>query len=63
VKALENALSDASKITNVHELSFYYKDVVLTIMEKLRAAADTLETLVSAEAWPFPTYGELLFGV
>ena len=32
-------------------------------MEDLRSYVDTLETLVSKEYWPFPDYGDLLFGV
>jgi glutamine synthetase len=32
-------------------------------MDALRVPADGLETLTGAEYWPFPTYGELLFGV
>ena len=32
-------------------------------MKKLRIAADEMELLVSAEYWPMPTYGDLLFGV
>ena len=39
------------------------RDVVLPGMEALRAPADQAETLTAAEYWPFPTYGELLFGV
>jgi glutamine synthetase type III len=30
-------------------------------MNRLRAAVDTLETHVSADLWPLPTYRELLF--
>ena len=32
-------------------------------MSTLRKPCDKLETLVSAEVWPFPTYGKLLFGI
>ena len=32
-------------------------------IEELRAFCDEAETLTSAEYWPFPTYGDLLFGV
>ena len=39
------------------------KDKLLPLMAKLRAAADVAETLTSSEYWPFPTYGDLLFGV
>jgi glutamine synthetase len=31
------------------------------LMGELRAAADTLETLVDDAAWPLPTYQEMLF--
>lgn len=41
----------------------YYKDYVLTAMQELRAVADEIETLVGANYWPYPTYGDLLFGV
>ncbi len=39
----------------------YYRDVIKADMEALRAPVDTLETLVDAEYWPIPTYGDLLF--
>jgi len=32
-------------------------------MAKLRAAADEAEVLTDRSYWPFPTYGDLLFGV
>ena len=32
-------------------------------MAKVREIADDLETLVDKKHWPFPTYGDLLFGV
>ena len=63
VKKLETALASAKKVGNVAALSVYYKDKVLPIMEKLRGEADGLETLVSEEYWPIPTYGDLMFGV
>lgn len=52
--------------TNVPELDpyatgMYYKDTVIPAMEKLRETADTLETIVSKEYWPFPTYTDLLY--
>ena len=63
VKALEKALDGTKKATNAAKLSVYYKDKVLPVMDKLRAAADKLETLVAKSAWPIPTYGDLLFGI
>ena len=38
-----------------------YKNEILPLMAELRAAADTLETLVGRDHWPLPTYEEMLF--
>ena len=40
-----------------------YRDTVIPIMNKLRTLADEAETLTSTKYWPFPTYGELLYGI
>ena len=63
VKALNVALEKAEFLTDVTTLAFHYKDEVLSKMQVLRNAVDGLERIVSADYWPFPTYGELLFGV
>ena len=63
LKNLEKALEGAKKVTDITKRSVYYKDKVLTQMRTLRESADALEDLVSADYWPFPTYGDLLFGV
>ena len=63
VKALEKALKNADKTHDAAALSVYYKDKVLPVMAKLRKEADALESLVSADHWPIPTYGDLMFGV
>ena len=41
----------------------YTRDVVVTAMARVRAAADALETVTGAEYWPMPTYQELLTSV
>jgi glutamine synthetase len=63
VQALEKALLGTKKINGAAKLSVYYRDKVLPVMEKLRAAADALEGLVAADSWPIPTYGDLLFRI
>lgn len=63
VAALESALNKAEEMHGATEVANYFKNEVLEKMQVLRAAADELETLVSADYWPFPTYGELLFGL
>ena len=62
-KLLQYALDKASAILNPETLSMYYKDEVLSKMQLLRGYADELENLVSSDYWPFPTYGDLLFGI
>ncbi len=37
------------------------REHVFPALNDLRAAADKLETLVSDELWPLPTYREMLF--
>lgn len=39
----------------------YCHDQIFLSMGTVREPADTLELLVAKEAWPFPTYGDLLF--
>ncbi len=39
----------------------YARKEILPSMDKIRTAADTLETLCSKEIWPMPTYEDLLY--
>jgi glutamine synthetase len=63
VKALEAAEAKTAGIADALELAKFYRGAVLPAMDALRVPADKLETLTGADYWPFPTYGELLFGV
>ena len=40
-----------------------YKDTVVPVMASLRKIADELESSVDSSLWPYPTYGDLLFGI
>ena len=60
---LEEAVSRLDKTTCVIERSEKIRDEVLPAMDALRAPADEAETLTAKTYWPFPTYGDLLFGV
>ena len=53
----------AIRLTDAQARANAYRDHVIPQMEALRALADKAETLVSSDLWPFPTYGELLFGI
>ncbi len=41
----------------------YYRDVIKTAMEALRAPVDKLEMMVDKDMWPMPSYGDLIFEV
>ena len=45
------------------EAAFYYKDSVIPKMKALRDAVDGMEILTAREAWPMPTYGDILFRI
>ncbi len=61
--ALEDALLSVEPEAPPLELASAYRGRVFGAMSELRPVVDELETLVSKKHWPFPTYGELLFGV
>ena len=60
---LENALTVYHRIEDVTEAANTIRDVIIPKMEALRAPCDEAETCTAADMWPFPTYGDLLFGV
>ncbi len=60
---LSDALGKVSGLSDVLETALYYRDVVFAKMNEIREIVDTLETMVGAQFWPVPTYGELLFSV
>ncbi len=63
VKILEDALSEAKAISDFEASAFFYRDRIFPAMTELRAVVDELETITDASMWPYPSYGELLFGI
>ena len=63
VKQLEKDLLGAKSEGDAKELGFYYKDKIIPDMTALRIAVDEMETIASKKDWPYPSYGEMLFGV
>ena len=63
LKELEKVTANAEASDDVEAQGRYYHDVVFEAMNALRAPADRLEMLVAKEAWPFPSYGDLIFEV
>ena len=60
---LDGVLISIKDIENIEELSMAYKDKVFSKMQELRAVVDEAECITASKYWPFPTYGDLLFGV
>ena len=40
-----------------------YKTSIIEDMTRLRATVDKMETLSDGKYWPYPSYGDILFGV
>ena len=61
---LESAVEGAKKFDgdNLAQAT-YYREVVFTEMGSLRELGDAMERKTSAQYWPYPSYGEILFGV
>jgi glutamine synthetase len=57
---LEHAMAHEDASSPLAEAK-HLRDRVLPAMLTVRAAADTLEGLVADDAWPLPTYEEMLF--
>ena len=62
-EALEEVLLKLQETDCVLKQSYQIRDTLLTKMSELRVACDEAETLTAKKYWPFPTYGDLLFGV
>ena len=63
VQLLANAEKTAASQENHTKMAESYLEKVIPLMERIRNKVDTMETLTASEYWPFPTYGELLFGI
>lgn len=60
---LDKALKIAGDYNDNLSLAKYYRNTVFELMQELRELGDSMETETSAEFWPYPSYGEILFGV
>ena len=60
---LSLAIVKLKMVDGIEEEAATIRDEILPRMNELRVAADEAETVTAAKYWPFPTYGELLFGL
>ena len=63
LKTLDDNVNTASRLDGEEKRARYFRDYVVKAMKNLREPVDQLETLVDAELWPVPTYGEMIFEI
>ena len=61
--ALEKVTDEAAEKEEGEVQATYYHSEVVPAMAALRAPVDKLEMIVDKEAWPMPSYGDLIFEV
>ena len=63
LEALKVITDQAAAMEEGEEQARFYHFDVVPAMEALRAPVDKLEMIVDKEAWPMPSYGDLMFEV
>ena len=62
-RELDAAIADVSALPENYTRAVAGRDRLIPTMTRLRSLVDELEVHTSAEYWPMPTYGEILFSV
>lgn len=60
---LDSVMTKLADCASIEEESYMIRDELLPTMSELRIVCDEAEVITAEKFWPFPTYGELLFGV
>ena len=60
---LDAAIEKAQKTQPLPERALAYRRIVVEKMAQVRAISDALEDVISKDAWPYPSYGSLLYRV
>lgn len=63
IDELDSLLLGAKEHTDMLDCANFHHNSIFAMMQEVRAVADELEAMVDEKAWPFPTYGQLLFSV
>ena len=61
--ALDAALEKTEAIPTLAERALAYRAIFTEQMPRVRETSDALEDIVSKAAWPYPSYGNLLYRV
>ncbi|MGN0747858.1 MAG: glutamine synthetase III [Aristaeellaceae bacterium] len=62
IEALRSAIATRPE-GDAYQNAVYEHDVIIPAMGAVRTVADSLESIVGKDYWPFPTYADLLFNV
>lgn len=60
---LDKAIQNVSGASDIIDEGYMIRDTLLSKMSDLRKPCDEAEMITAKKFWPFPTYGDLLFGV
>ena len=60
---LERDLLETKAISDAAEQAEFFKTAIVGDMSALRISVDSMESMAAADVWPYPSYGEILFGV
>lgn len=63
VGKIKRFIEGSSRVEGSLAASEYIRDNLIPEMAVARNITDELETVTARECWPYPTYGDLLFGV
>ena len=61
--ALDAALEKTTAISSLADRALAYRAIAIGEMARVRETSDALEDIVSKSAWPYPSYGNLLYRV
>lgn len=56
-------MASAIKIEDLYQRARFYANEVKPTLEKLREKVDKLEEKIATDAWPIPSYYDLLFNL
>ena len=60
---LDAAIERTAAIPNLRRRAIAYREDVTEAMAGARRTSDALEDIVSKDAWPYPSYGNLLYRI
>ena len=60
IEKLEAQIQEMQDLESSYDRCVFFRDRIKDTMDALRAAADSLETIVSRKVWPIPTYADIL---